>query len=74
MEILQTKRFERFGNDCLINVEVSLVKIFDTYNIYKHTKYHGSWVPKEITEECYNFINKDQAELAYEHLITTMNK
>jgi hypothetical protein len=37
MKVLNIKKFQREGNDCLIQVIISLTQVFDCYTIYIHT-------------------------------------
>lgn len=66
MNIIETKRFRKTGNDCLIEVIVSLVEVFHVYLIFKHTRYIGSWCDDKIRSETYEFGKKEDAIDAYQ--------
>lgn len=36
MKVLNTKKFQREGNDCLIQEIISLTQVFDCYTIYTY--------------------------------------
>lgn len=36
MKVLNIRKFQREGNDCLIQVIISLTQVFDCYTIYTY--------------------------------------
>ena len=66
MKILESKSFRKPGNDCLIEVIVSLVEVFHVYLIFKHTRYIGGWCDDKIRSERFEFAKKEDAIAAYQ--------
>ena len=66
MNIIESKRFRKPGNDCLIEIIVSLVDVFHVYLIFKHTRYIGGWCDDKIRSETFEFAKKEDAIDAYE--------
>lgn len=72
MKVLNTAKFQREGNDCLIQVIISLTQVFDCYTIYIHTKYIGGWCDDKIRQETINPENEKEARKIYNDLIEEM--
>ena len=72
MEVIQTVKFQKEGNDCLIQVIISLTKVFDCYTVYQHIKYIGGWCDSKICQENYQFDNKKSALRAYNTALKEM--
>ena len=72
MEVIRTIKFQKEGNDCLIQVIISLTKVFDCYTIYIHTKYIGGWCDDKIRQETIEPENEKEAEKIYNELIEEM--
>ena len=72
MKVLNTRKFQREGNDCLIQVIISLTQVFDCYTIYIHTKYVGGWCDDKIRQETIEPENEKEARKIYNELIEEM--
>ena len=72
MKVLNTKKFQREGNDCLIQVIISLNQLFDCYTIYIHTKYVDGWCDDKIRQETVVAENEKEAKKIYNELIEEM--
>ena len=72
MKVLNTRKFQREGNDCLIQEIISLTQVFDCYTIYIHTKYVGGWCDDKIRQETIVAENKKEAKKIYNDLIKEM--
>ena len=74
MKVLNTAKFQREGNDCLIQVIISLTQVFDYYTVYIHTKYIGGWCDNRIRQEVIEAENEKEAQKIYNDLIKEMNE
>lgn len=73
MNIIESKRFRKPGNDCLIEIIVSLVKVFHVYLVFKHTHYIGSWCDDKIRSETFSFEKKEDALDVYRSTVEDLS-
>lgn len=69
MKILKTQSVEKYGNDCLISKDVSLVEMNNSYAVIESIKYSG-WMGLEMNthvhEDGYDY---NEAEEVYNKLL-----
>ena len=73
MNIIARAKLKKIGNDCLIEKILTVVKVFDAYFTFSHTRYYGSWCDDKIREERWDWNNKAEALESF-RLVVEQNK
>lgn len=71
MNIIKSEQFEKYGNDCIIKYDISIIETNSHYDVISITDTIGSWIDKEQEHSCNSIqcVDYEQARRIFKKLI-----